>query len=82
MTKKPIIAVDFNGALLKSRPFGEAHKRWFYVMSILLKDDSINQYASLDNYFDKVHEVMKRYLGDVDHETRVKFARNLFSMTK
>jgi len=80
MTEKPIIAVDFDGALLKSRPFDEAHKRWFHVLSILLEDDSINQYADLDNYFDKVHEVMEKYLGDVDHETRVEFARNLFSM--
>ncbi|MEW5897525.1 MAG: HAD family hydrolase [Nanoarchaeota archaeon] len=77
---KPIIAVDFDGALLQSRPFNEAHKRWFYVMSVLLKDDSINEYAGLEDYFDKIHEVMERYLGDVDHETRVKFARNLFSM--
>lgn len=77
---KPIIAVDFDGALLRSRPFDEAHKRWFYVMSILLKDKSINEYAGLENYFEKVHEVMKRYLGDVDQETRVVFARNLFSM--
>ncbi|MBI5871960.1 HAD family hydrolase [archaeon] len=80
MIKKPIIAIDLDGALLQSRPFDEAHKKWFYVMSILLKDHSINEYAGLDKYFDKVHEVMKRYLGDVDHETRVKFARNLFSM--
>ena len=78
---KPIIAVDFDGALLKSRPFDEAHKRWFYVMSVMLKDDSVNKYARLEDYFNKVHEVMRRYLGDVDHETRVKFARNLFSMT-
>ena len=39
---KPIIAVDFDGALLKSRPFDKAHKRWFYVMSVMLKDDSVN----------------------------------------
>lgn len=77
---KPIITVDFDGALLRSRPFDEAHKRWFYVMSVLLKDKSINDYAGLENYFDKVHEVMKRYLGDVDQETRIVFARNLFSM--
>ncbi|MFW6027124.1 MAG: HAD family hydrolase [Candidatus Woesearchaeota archaeon] len=74
------MTVDFDGALLQSRPFDEAHKRWFHVMSILLKDDSINKYAGLENYFDKVHEVMERYFGDVDNETRVKFARNLFSM--
>ncbi len=78
---KSIIAVGFAGALLRSRPFDEAHKRWFYVMSVLLKDDSINAYANLENYFDKVHEVMGRYLCDVDHETRVRFARTLFSMT-
>lgn len=77
---KPIIAVDFDGALLRSRPFDEAHKKWFHVMSVLLKDKSINQYAGLENYFDKVHEVMERYLGNVDRETRVTFARNLFSM--
>lgn len=77
---KPIIAVDFDGALLRSRPFEQAHKRWFSVMSLLLKDKSINDYAELENYFDKVHEVMKRYLGNVDYETRVVFARNLFSM--
>lgn len=78
--KKPIISVDFDGALLISRPFDEAHKRWFYVMSVLLKDNSINKYAGLENYFDKVDEVMKRYLGDVDKETGTRFARNLFSM--
>ena len=77
---KPILAIDFDGALLRSRPFDEAHKRWFSVMSVLLNDKSINQYAGLENYFDKVHEVMRRYLGDVDQETRVVFARNLFSM--
>ena len=49
-------------------------------MSVLLKDKSINDYAGLENYFDKVHEVMKRYLGNVDGETRIVFARNLFSM--
>ena len=77
---KPIIAVDLDGALLQSRPFNEAHKRWFYVMSVLLEDNAINEYANLDDYFSKVHEVMRRYLGNVDSETRVKFARNLFSM--
>lgn len=80
MQNKPIITIDFDGALLKSRPFEQAHKRWFSVMSILLKDKSINNYAGLENYFDKVHKVMERYLGNVDKETRVVFARNLFSM--
>lgn len=79
--QEKIILVDFAGALLQSRPFDEAHKRGFYVMSVLLKDDSIKEYADLENYFDKVHEVMELYLGNVNHETRVRFARNLFSMT-
>jgi hypothetical protein len=37
---KPIISVDSDGILPQSRLFDEAHKRWFYVMSVLLKDDS------------------------------------------
>ncbi len=78
--EKPIIAVDFDGALLKSRPFEEAHKRWFYVMSILLNDESINDYAGLENYFEKVHEVMERFLGKVDEKTRTKFARELYTI--
>src|SRR3989344_5514758 len=78
---KPILAIDFDGALLRSRPFDNAHKKWFELMSILLKDKSINKYASLDNYFGKVHLVMKKYLGDVDEKTRTKFARNLYAMT-
>lgn len=77
---KPILAIDLDGALLKSRPFEKAHKRWFSLMSILLKDKSINDYAGLENYFDKVDKIMKRYLGDVDSEHRIIFARNLFSM--
>jgi phosphoglycolate phosphatase-like HAD superfamily hydrolase len=78
---KPILAIDFNGALLKPRPFLEAHKNWFQTMANLLEDDSVNEYSGLDNYFGKVHEVMKRYLGDVPKETRTAFARNLFSMS-
>ncbi|MBN1644998.1 HAD family hydrolase, partial [Candidatus Woesearchaeota archaeon] len=77
---KPILAIDFDGALLKHKPFQNAHKKWFKVMAVLLKDDSINKYSALENYFDKVHEVMKKYLGNVSHETRVKFARMLYAM--
>jgi len=76
----PIIAIDFNGALLKSRPFDKAHKKWFAVMAFLLKDKSIKEYANLTDYFGKVHEVMARLLGDVEKEARTSFARHLFSM--
>jgi len=75
---KKIIAVDFDGALLESRPFENAHKRWFYIMAVLLKDKSVRKYANMKNYFGKVHEVMQRYLGDVPAETRIKFARLLY----
>jgi len=50
-------------------------------MSILLEDKSVNKYAELENYFDKVHEVMARYVGEVPHEYRVRFARLLFAMS-
>lgn len=75
-----IIAIDFDGALLKHRPFEKAHLKWFKVMSVLLKDSSVKKYANLDNYFDKVHVVMKRYLGNVSHDVRVRFARMMYAM--
>jgi hypothetical protein len=34
----PIVAIDFNGAILKPRPFDEAHKKWFRLFSLLLGD--------------------------------------------
>lgn len=77
---KPILAIDFDGALLKHRPFQQAHIKWFKVMSVLLKDPSINKYAELEDYFGKVHEVMERYLGKVNHDVRVRFARIMYAM--
>lgn len=78
---KPTLIIDFNGALLSPRPFNHVHETWFYTMSILLKDPSINKYANTENYFEKVHEIMHRYLGDVSEKTRIKFARNLYSLS-
>jgi FMN phosphatase YigB (HAD superfamily) len=76
-----ILAIDFDGALLKHRAFKKAHLKWFKVMGVLLNDPSVNKYANLENYFEKVHVVMKRYLGEVSHEVRVKFARVIYSMS-
>lgn len=77
---KPILAVDFEGAFLRRRPFQRAHKDWFRVMSILLNDPLILEYAKLENYFPKVREVMKRYLGDINAGQGVFFARTLYAM--
>lgn len=77
---KPVIAVDFDGALMKHRPFEKAHIGWFKFMSILLKDKSINRYSRLENYFPKVHLVMKRYLGKVSEKARTEFARRLYAV--
>jgi phosphoglycolate phosphatase-like HAD superfamily hydrolase len=78
---KPIITVDFDGALLRHRPFERAHINWFDLFARLLKDNSIKEAGYRENYFDKVHEVMERYLGKgVSSEARVEFARELFAM--
>ncbi len=78
---KQIIAIDLDGALIKSRPFKVSHKKWFELMAILLDDESVKDYAKIEgDYFPKVHEVMKRYLGDVSKETRTFFARKLYAM--
>lgn len=50
-------------------------------MGTLLNDDSVIKYSYRKDFFGKVHEVMKRYLGNVSHEVRVKFARIIYSMS-
>ncbi|MEM4637644.1 MAG: HAD family hydrolase [Candidatus Woesearchaeota archaeon] len=77
---KPIICVDLNGALIKQRPFDIAHKEWFRIMSELIRDYSINEFAFKEDYFKDVQEIMKKYLGNVDIKTRNAFARNIYSM--
>lgn len=77
---KPILAIDLDGALMYSRPFDQAHKRWFSLMANLLNDPSINDYAGLENYFPKVDEVMKKYLGNMKKEARTAFARQIYAM--
>ena len=78
--QKRIIAVDFDGALLKHRPFELAHKRWFELFSELLKDSSLKRYGTLKDYFPKVEEIMQRYLGDIAAEDKIRFARDVFAM--
>jgi phosphoglycolate phosphatase-like HAD superfamily hydrolase len=77
---KPVIVIDFNGALLNSRPFDEAHRQWFKMFSILLDDPSINEWADKENYFEGVHQVMKRYLGNVHKDAQLMFARQTFAL--
>lgn len=78
---RPILIIDLNGALIKSRPFDTAHKEWFRVMSELIRDYSINELAFKEDYFNDVQEIMKRYFGDIDIKVRNAFARNIYSMT-
>lgn len=74
-----IVSLDLNGVLLNPRPFEQAHQKWFEFFSLVLKDPVIKDYASLDNYFDKVHEIMRLYIGDVSEESLNLHARNLYS---
>ncbi len=76
---KPIIAIDLDGAILKHRPFKKAHEKWFEVMAFKLKDPSIKKYSKLKNYFPKIHEIMKRFLGKVSKEKRLEYMRNLYA---
>lgn len=79
MTKKAIV-IDMDGALLKSRPFDIAHKEWFRIMAELLRDQTINEHAFKPDYFVYVHEIMKRYLGEIDEASQNVFARNIYAM--
>ncbi|MFH1211421.1 MAG: hypothetical protein V1659_00655 [Candidatus Woesearchaeota archaeon] len=77
---KPILAIDFDGALFYSRPFREAHKKWFELMASLLHDESVKEYAFREDYFRYVHEVMRRYVGNVDENSLNFFARGIYAM--
>lgn len=83
MSDKPIIAVDLNGALMRSRPFDEAHKLWFDYYAKELRNPSIAEYGKLQDkeaWLPKVDEVMKRALGEKsDEATRMQTARNFFA---
>jgi hypothetical protein len=76
----PILVIDLKDALVKPRPFIEAHKRWFKLFSVLLEDDSITDWSKKDNYFEGVYVVMNQYLGGSDKEFQTIFARQMFSM--
>ncbi|MFH0870426.1 MAG: HAD hydrolase-like protein [archaeon] len=77
---KKIIVVDFNGALLQKRPFEEAHRKWFELMAVLLRDESVKGYYQLADYFPKANELMRLYLGEVDERILTLFVRQTYSM--
>jgi FMN phosphatase YigB (HAD superfamily) len=76
----PIIAIDFNGALLKSRPFDEAGRKWFELFSILLGDDSIKDLAFKSSTFESYHDILHSYLRVSDKETQTIFANQSYGM--
>jgi len=83
MSDKPIIAVDLNGALMRSRPFDEAHRNWFNFYAEELNNPKVAAYGKLKDVKDwlpKVDEVMKLALGEnSDKAARMQTARGLFA---
>lgn len=77
---KQVVALSLDGVLFRHEPFREAHEEWFRLMSSLLDDPQVAQYAFADEYFDKVDEVMQRYLGTIKEEDQTAFARDLYAM--
>jgi len=77
---KSILATDLAGSLLKNNVVEKAHKEWFNIMAILLKDDSVKKFAAKPDYFRHIHAIMERYLGIKDNKLTTLFARSLFQM--
>jgi len=80
MSEKPLIVIDFNGALIDERPFKEAHEKWFSTMAHRLNDKSVYDKAFSKDYIAAVDEIMIRYLGEVDKSLRLYFARLDYAM--
>jgi hypothetical protein len=76
--EKPIIAITISGLLIKSDPWKKAHIKWFNWASEELKNPSIKEYSSKDNYFQYVDEVMKKLFPLLSEEKRTIKARELF----
>lgn len=81
-----IIALDFDGTLIKHEPSDKAHQEWFEIMASALNDNSIKDYAKIKDYFPKVYEIMQRYTGlnannEFDKKLMRQLARNLFQMS-
>ncbi|MFH0978510.1 MAG: HAD family hydrolase [Candidatus Woesearchaeota archaeon] len=77
---KPIIAFDFDGTTIKSAISEEAHKDWYRIMSILLKDPKVVRLAGKKDFMGSVITITKRYTGIQDKVVLVKLARNLYQL--
>ncbi len=77
---KPIIAIDLIGTLITSKSWDESHPDWFNYFAEVLQDPSIKEYAKLEDWWPKVHEVMEKYLPDDTKEARTVIARTMFSI--
>jgi phosphoglycolate phosphatase-like HAD superfamily hydrolase len=82
---KPIIAFDMDGTIISSEAASKAHKEWFKVVALLLKDPSVEKLADKADYFPDVLTVMERLTGlrrgdSFHNQVMTKYARNLYQM--
>ncbi|MAF37023.1 hypothetical protein CL622_07960 [archaeon] len=82
---KPIIGIDLDGTLISEIPSKQAHTEWFAIMSSVLGDPAVQNYADLEgDYFPHVFKVMEQYTGlqiKEHKELLTHFARTLFQMS-
>ena len=76
--KKPIIATNIDGFLIKHNAFIEPHKAWFDKVIKLTGDQSFNQWKGRKDYFKGVDIAMEKIMPNATPEQRTIQARNWY----
>lgn len=76
--KKPILATNIDGLLIKHEAFIEPHKAWFDRAIKLTRDKSLEQWKGRKDYFKGVDIAMEKILPDKSPDERTSQARRWY----
>ncbi len=76
--RKPILATNLDGFLIKHEAFSEPHKAWFKRAISLTKNKSLDKWIGREDYFKGVDEAMKEIMPNATSEERTEQARKWY----
>lgn len=76
--RKPIIATNIDGLLIKNKAFVEPHKAWFERAIKKTKDNSLKKWIGREDYFLGINETMEKILPNASKEERTYQARKWY----
>lgn len=76
--KKPILATNLDGFLIKHEAFSEPHKLWFRRAISLTKNKSLEKWIGRKDYFKGVDEAMREIMPKATNKKRTEQARRWY----